>query len=220
MKDKDYKVDSTRGMSLLNPQNYKGDVLVQVWIDSRVLATLCNWMDSNGSYSRFMSQVVKRPLEILVNHLVENGEVVMNDDTAKARELLERRFEINLNRGNRGNKNKMHNLTLSDRRGEISERLNVKRVDDIYIPMDDHDSIEELTRKAWARHSHKIKHIPTVEEFRQEQKQDQINKHHIESNIVESSTLHEGMSVTFYLYIYYMMRYPLYKITISSKKIN
>ena len=64
-----YKEDSTKGNSLINPLNYKGDVLVQVWVDSRVLATLCGWLDDKGTYTRYMSQVVRRPLEVLVDLL-------------------------------------------------------------------------------------------------------------------------------------------------------
>ena len=74
-KEKEYVIDSTRGSSMINPTNYKGDVLVQVWVDSRVLATLCKWMDEKGNYSRFMSQAVRRPLEVLAEYLVECGEV-------------------------------------------------------------------------------------------------------------------------------------------------
>ena len=40
--------DTTRGNSRIDPVNYKGDVLTQAWIDSRVLATLMIWMDGEG----------------------------------------------------------------------------------------------------------------------------------------------------------------------------
>ena len=50
-KEREYKEDSTRGSSLINPLNYKGDVLVQVWVDSRVLATLCRWLDGLVYYN-------------------------------------------------------------------------------------------------------------------------------------------------------------------------
>ena len=130
-----YAVDSTRGNSLINPLNYKGDVLVQVWVDSRVLATLCKWMDEKGNYSRFMSQAVRRPLEVLAEYLVESGEVEMVDNTADARRLLERRFNVDLNRGGRGEKNVNHNLALSDRRGELGERIRAERkVNDVSRP--------------------------------------------------------------------------------------
>jgi hypothetical protein len=122
-RNKPYAEDSTKGLSLINPLNYKGDVLVQVWVDSRVLATLCRWLDKNEVYSRFMSQVVRRPLEVVADMLVSNGEVEMVDDTAEARALLERRFGVDLSRGGRGTKNTMHNIVLSDRRSELGERI-------------------------------------------------------------------------------------------------
>jgi len=135
-KEREYKTDSTKGSSLINPVNYKGDVLVQVWIDSRVLATITSWMDGNGNYPRFMSQAVRRPLEVLAGFLVDNDEVRMIDDTAEARKMLERRFNVELNRGGRGKKNVVHNLVLSDRRGELGEQLNREmKIFDVNRPM-------------------------------------------------------------------------------------
>jgi hypothetical protein len=118
-----YAEDSTKGNSLINPLNYKGDVLVQVWIDSRVLATLCRWLDKNDCYSRFMSQVVRRPLEVIADMLVSSGDVEIVDDTIEARKMLERRFNVDLNRGGRGEKNVMHNIELGNRREELNERV-------------------------------------------------------------------------------------------------
>lgn len=132
---KPYVEDSTKGHSLINPLNYKGDVLVQVWVDSRVMATLCRWLDNNGLYSRYMSQVVRRPLEVLTESMVENGEVEIVDDTAEARVILERRFGVDLSRGGRGSKNTMHNVALSVRRGELGERVMAsKKFDDVSRP--------------------------------------------------------------------------------------
>jgi hypothetical protein len=134
-KEKEYAVDSTRGSSLINPINYKGDVLVQVWIDSRMLATITRWMDSKGNYPKFMSQAVRRPLEVLTGFLVDSDEVEMVDDTAEARKMLERRFNIDLNRGGRGTKNVMHNMALSDRRGELGDRIGKEqKIFDVYKP--------------------------------------------------------------------------------------
>jgi hypothetical protein len=127
-KEREYKEDSTRGSSLINPLNYKGDVLVQVWVDSRVLATLCRWLDGLGLYSRFMSQVVRRPLEVVAETLVKNGEVEIVEDTGSARMMLEGRFGLVLNRGGRGTNNVMHNITLSARRGELEERVKKDKV--------------------------------------------------------------------------------------------
>lgn len=113
----EYKEDSTRGSSLINPISYKGDVLVQVWMDSRVLATLCKWLEGNGEYPRFLSHVIRMPLEMLAAHMVDKGEVEIVDDTIEARTLLEGRFHVSLNKGKRGKKNLLHNVVLSSRRG-------------------------------------------------------------------------------------------------------
>jgi hypothetical protein len=135
-KNKEYVVDSTKGSSMINPLNYKGDVLVQVWVDSRVLATIVRWMDSKGNYPRFMSQGVRRPLEVLTGFLVDNGEVEMVEDTDEARTILTRRFNIDLNRGGRGTKNVTHNLALSDRRNDLGERIQASsRINDVSRPM-------------------------------------------------------------------------------------
>lgn len=134
-REKEYVVDSTKGSSVINPLNYKGDVLVQVWVDSRVLATLCRWMDGKGQYTRFMSQVVRRPLEVLVGFLVDSGEVELSDDTVESRRMLENRYQVKLNRGNRGGKNVLHNIVLSEGRGELSERIGRRKVvDDANMP--------------------------------------------------------------------------------------
>lgn len=115
--EKVYKEDSTKGGSLINPVSYKGDVMVQVWMDSRVLATLCKWLENEGEIPRFLSHVVKMPLEMLADHLVKEGRIEMVDDTKEARMLLEGRFHVGLNKGKRGKKNLMHNIVLSSKRG-------------------------------------------------------------------------------------------------------
>ena len=146
IKEKDYKVDSTRGKSLINPLNYKGDVLVQVWMDSRVLATLCRWLDNSEFHSRFMSQVVRRPLEVLAESMVANGEVEIVDDTAEARSMLERRFGVDLNRGGRGTKNLQHNVTLSINRAELGDRLTrEKRYNDVNKPNREYGPVAEAS---------------------------------------------------------------------------
>jgi hypothetical protein len=131
-----YKEDSTRGMSIINPLNYKGDVLVQVWVDSRILATLMHWLDAQGTYPTYMSQVVRRPLEVLTDVLVNGGDATLIDNTVEAREMLQRRFKVDLSRGGRGEKNKVHNITLSMRREDLAESLNKQRmVYDIHRPL-------------------------------------------------------------------------------------
>jgi hypothetical protein len=83
-----YKEDSTKGGSIIQPLRYKGDVLVQVWIDSRILATLANWLEKNGDYPRFMSEVVRIPLEVIVETVTNNGSVNMIENTVEARNML------------------------------------------------------------------------------------------------------------------------------------
>lgn len=150
-REKEYKVDSTKGGSMLNPLNYKGDVLVQVWMDSRVLATLCKWLDLQGTHTRFMSQTVRVPLESVVQMLVNNSDVEMVDDTAEARRMLERRFNVDLNRGGRGHKNILHNVALSDRRSELGEevrRQHGESLDDIKRPTHSDPQIAARVKQA------------------------------------------------------------------------
>jgi len=120
----EYREDCTDGQfSILNPVRFKGDSLVQVWIDSRELATISEWLDRGGDYTRFLSEVVKEGLHILCENIVENGEIEMIEDTQKARRLLEDKYDVRLNPNGRGEKNILHNQILSDRKRE--ERDNV-----------------------------------------------------------------------------------------------
>ena len=115
----EYKEDCTDGQfSILNPVTFKGDALVQVWMDSRELATLSKWMDKNGNYTRFLSEVVKVGIRMICEELVSEGEVVLIEDTAEARNMLERKYGINLNPSGRGAKNALHNMILSERKRE------------------------------------------------------------------------------------------------------
>ena len=122
-----HKEDSTRGTSVLSPVSYKGDALVQAWIDSRVLATLSRWLDREGNFTRFLSEVVKDSLQMLCDHLVNNNEIEMVDDTVEARTLLERKYRVNLNPNDRGNKNKLHNVILSNKRRSLRGRIDSHR---------------------------------------------------------------------------------------------
>ena len=136
MRTEPYKEDSTKGGSLLiNPANYKGDVLVQVWLDSRVLATLCNWLDKVGIYPRHMSEVTRKPLESLAAHLVDTGEADLVDDTIVARGMLEARFGVVLNRGGKGGKNVMHNILLSEKRRDLTDHIHKGSTSDAQKPV-------------------------------------------------------------------------------------
>jgi len=136
-----YKENSTNGGSLISPVSYKGDVMVQVWIDSRVLATICKWLESEGEYPRFLSHVVRVPLEMLVDHVVSEGKVKMVDGTVEARMLLEGRFHVSLNKGKKGRKNLLHNVTLSSRRGtDLGSRID-------YTRYSEEEPVEKLGRE-------------------------------------------------------------------------
>jgi len=123
-----YKEDSTKGGARMQPLNYKGDVLTQVWVDGRILATLSRWLEKNDYYPRSMSEVVREPLRILVETLVDNGHIEMVEDTIEAREHLQRRFRVDLSRGGRGIRNQLHNQILSEERKElnINNRENIQ----------------------------------------------------------------------------------------------
>lgn len=116
-------MDNTRGQTEINPTVYKGDVMTQAWIDGRILATLSIWLDTEGIMTRFLSEVMRETLEMVVDNLVKDGKIEMIEDTDKAREILRTRYRINLNAKDRagnkiGNKNIVHNRTLSCRRVE------------------------------------------------------------------------------------------------------
>lgn len=133
--DEKYKEDSTKGSSILQPLNYKNDVSTQAWIDSRVLATLSDWLDKNQEYPRHLSEVVRRPLELLCELLVEQGDVEMVDDTVLARFMLQKKYNVNLNRGDRGRKNVLHNQILSDKRKRLNFKFSKPSMHDADISM-------------------------------------------------------------------------------------
>lgn len=200
---KEKEVDSTRGKSGLDPVNYKGDVLVQVWIDSRVLATLSSWLENLNEYPRFMSEVVRRPLEVLVEHLINKGEVAMIDDTATARRMLQGRYRINLNKGDRGGKNVLHNHILSDRRGELSSRLERGRsTNHVDVAMGGRKAnvSPEVMEEMVNRVERSIVSDEDIERGREESKKEKLKEleNAMSSNLAvgggEEVTLKEGMS--------------------------
>ena len=122
-----YKEDSTKGGSKVIPKNYKNDVMVQVWMESRKLATLSKWLEKEGRSPRFLSEVVRDPIDILVNYLVELGEIEMVDDTTVAREMLSRRYRVQLNVDEKGMRNAEHNIHLTEQRKERKEERKIER---------------------------------------------------------------------------------------------
>lgn len=123
----EYKEDATKGKSILQPINYKCDTLVQVWIDARVLATLDQWMEMNGVFPKSFSEVARKPLEMLVDSLVGDGLAKMVEETVVARSMLAKRYRVNLNRGDKGKKNILHNQILTEQRKELGHRMALGR---------------------------------------------------------------------------------------------
>lgn len=115
--DKHLKVeDSTKGKANVNPKKYKGDVYTQAWMDARKLATLSIWLDDAGYRTRFLSEVVKFTIDMVLEHLIDSGNVKMIEFTEEARDILEAKYRTNLNPGGRGKRNVLHNMVLDDRR--------------------------------------------------------------------------------------------------------
>lgn len=138
-----YVEDSTRGSSVLEPKKYKADAYVQVWVQSRHLATLCRWLEANNAAPRYLSEVVRYSIEALVDFLVGNNEVEMIEDVDMAREMLERRFRVNLNAHKKGYKNLLHNRVLKDRK--IKARAVV--TGEVSVEGNSRDNIEELVKR-------------------------------------------------------------------------
>ena len=112
-----YKEDSTRGLSKMVPKTYKGDAYVQSWLDSRKLATLSKWLDESSDYrTRFLADIVRLAVDMVVEHLVSVGEVKMIEFTEDARSMLDRKYRVNLNPCDRGKKNVLHNMLLDEKR--------------------------------------------------------------------------------------------------------
>jgi len=110
-----YKEDATKGRrTVLNPKTYKGDVMTQVWLDSRMLATLDAWLSDNGVTTRFMSDIVRESMNTLLEFLLKVGDAELINHTTTARDCLQHKFRVNLNQGERGRRNVLHNKILSE----------------------------------------------------------------------------------------------------------
>jgi len=108
------KRDSTRGRARILPVNYKGDALVQVWVDSRKLAMLSRWLDEGGYSTRYLSEVVRFTIDEVVEKLVESGVVEKIEFTGEARDYLVRKYRVDLNPRGRGRRNILHNMQLDE----------------------------------------------------------------------------------------------------------
>lgn len=185
------KKDSTKGSSDFIPLTYKGDVLVQVWVDSRILATLSNWLEEYDNYPRFMSEVVRRPLEILIDHIVKEGDIDMIEDTTTARRMLEERYRINLNRDGRGKKNVMHNTILSGNRSSLSG-MPMNRDSNRNTNIEQHVgspivNVDEMINKV--REDKK-----KAEDYRQKELSDAIDSRKVMDEFNDETSIKEGMS--------------------------
>ena len=135
----DYAEDETRGVSQIRPIRYKKDVPVQAWMESRYLATLSEWLDKFGR-SKYLSEVVQEGIRVVVDNLVEAGEVEMVEDVFEAREMLEWKYKVKLRdieRGTRGKSNLHHNAVLGERRKELGRKMSYmkREIDSRGIPI-------------------------------------------------------------------------------------
>ena len=144
----DYKEDSTKGKAMMRPRTYKGDSLIQAWVDRRKLAVLSEWLDNSGKRTRFLSDVLKFTIDIVVNQLIENGLAEKIELTEDAKRILDMKYKADLNPRGRGERNLTHNLQLDEIRKSHSYDYEINRPiqnDSIYD--EDRKSGENLVRK-------------------------------------------------------------------------
>lgn len=101
----------TRGTGAFKPTRYEKDALVQLWTDRRDIATIVLYMESHGQKPRYLSDVLKFCIENIREQVKRQGIEYVESSTV-ATEMLEDRFNINLNPGGRGKKNYVNNLLL------------------------------------------------------------------------------------------------------------
>lgn len=119
------KEDSTKGSARIMPTNYKGDVLVQAWVDARKLAALSVWLDEGGYVTRHLSDLVTITIDEVVSKLIDAEMVEKIEFTDEARNLLIAKYRAQLNPGGRGKRNMLHNLHLDElRRSRFKNEVN------------------------------------------------------------------------------------------------
>jgi hypothetical protein len=123
----EYVEDSTRGKALAKPRTYKGDALVQAWVDRRKLAVLSEWLDNSGHRTKFLSDVLKFTIDIVVDQLIENGLAEKIELTEDAVRILDMKYSANLNPNDRGKRNLVHNLQLDEIRKGHSYDYEISR---------------------------------------------------------------------------------------------
>jgi hypothetical protein len=111
------KEDSTRGKAMMRPKNFKGDALIQVWYERRKIASLDKWLEDNGRRNRFMSDVLRSILDMVYEKLLEDGKVI-EFEVQHASDYLQSKFRIDLNPGDKGKRNLLHNMQLEEIRKE------------------------------------------------------------------------------------------------------
>ena len=152
-------VDSVKGKAEINPKTYKGDVYTQTWIDSRKLATLSIWLDEGGYRTRFLGEVVKFTIDLIIDHLVDTKAVEMIEFTGDARNILEAKYNANLNPGDRGKNIVIHNLTLD---GRVQEGKVGGYNPDSAFPFKPKENEEDSVQPKDNGHSNKGKDSPVV----------------------------------------------------------
>lgn len=106
--------DSTKGNSMIDPRSYKGELNVQVWLDSRKVAMISNWLDEEGRQTVYISEVVRECVDIVADHLIEKGWVKKIETVQVARDLLSAKYRTRFRK--KGVRNRLHNSVLDDRR--------------------------------------------------------------------------------------------------------
>lgn len=162
----EYKEDSTRGKNpRIDPKSYKPDVLVQVWVEARKLVMLNQWLDKNGFSTRFMSEIVRNTIDVVVDQLLLTGEVEKIEFNQIARDILQHRYNRdNLNPRGRGDRNVVHNLHLDNiRRESLSSSSDQEFVSGINKPV---QASKGISDDEWERVQKRIQ-----EDKRQEAKE-------------------------------------------------
>lgn len=102
---------TTKGSSRFAPTRYEKDAVTQVWLDRRILATVCAYMEKNGEKPKFISEIIRFCVEAVNQLIVAQGGMFF-DKTADATAFLEDRFGDVMNKRGKGRKNLMNNLLM------------------------------------------------------------------------------------------------------------
>jgi len=111
-----YVEDTTMGKSKVIPKKYKGDMMLQAWVDSRKVAVVSAWLDQDGPNTRHMSDVLKLMLDAVVKSIKYEGFDMKGFDESRA--MLENKYKVDLNPQGRGLKNLRHNMVLESLKEE------------------------------------------------------------------------------------------------------